>query len=161
MAYSKRSKLLPLKMTAWRGNGRSEKVTIHRGVSSKGIGVDLCGSACVSSGQNSFHAVESVIPTDNSISIGEDSEPEPSNYEIESKSSIKHWAEVRKKMLISYIEESSMPEQSACVMCASTAELRCQQCGPFAFYCEECFLLHHKKVNIFHVAEKWKVNYKL
>ena len=145
MAYSKRSKLLPLKMTAWRGNGRSEKVAIHRGVSSKGKGVDLCGSASVRSGQSSFHAVESVLPTDNSIR----SEPEPSNYEIESKSSIKHWAEVWKKMLVSYIEESSMPEQSACVMCASTAEFRCQQCGPFAFYCDECFFLHHKKSTFF------------
>ena len=84
--------------------------------------MDLCGSASVSSGQNSFHAVESVIPTDNSIR----SEQELSNYEIESKSSIKHWAEVQKKILVSYIEESGMPEQSACVMCASTAELHCQ-----------------------------------
>ena len=34
-------------------------MTIHRGVSSKGKDVDLCGSASVSSsGQNSFHAVE-------------------------------------------------------------------------------------------------------
>ena len=52
-----------------------------------GKGMDLCGCTSVSSsGQNSFHAVESVIPTDNSIIIGEDSGTEPSNYEIESKS---------------------------------------------------------------------------
>jgi len=72
MAYSKRRKILPLKMTIWRGSGRSEKVTIHRVVSSKRKGVDLCESASVSSSGQDIHVVKSVIPTGNSIMMGED-----------------------------------------------------------------------------------------
>ena len=63
-----------------------------------------------------------------------------------------------KKLLIAHTEESCMPEQSACTMCDKMAEVHCQSCGLYTFYCESCFLLHHSRINIFLVADKWNVS---
>ena len=38
------------------------------------------------------------------------------------------------------------------------AVLRCIRCGSNAFFCENCFLAHHRYFNTFHVAELWEVS---
>jgi len=37
--------------------------------------------------------------------------------------------------------------------------IKCKQYGPIKYYFGTCFEEQHKRVNLFHVAEKWKVCY--
>ena len=60
---------------------------------------------------------------------------------IETKSSIKHWTEIWKKLLTAHAEESCMPEQSACTMCDKMAEVRCQRCGHFIANHDFCCII--------------------
>ena len=162
MSYSRRSKLPPLKLTVWSGAGTPTKRVVHRGLKSH---VESTGSNNMASCSKNV-VTEGVIQPESPLGLEQHEEVsvdnsgllEPSHYEIETKSSIKHWTEIRKKLLTAHTEGSCMPEQSACTMCDKMAEVRCQRCGPYTFYCESCFLLHHSRINIFHVAEKWKVS---
>ena len=54
-----------------------------------------------------------------------------------------------------------MPEGQLCVACSGTADILCDQCGPLAFLCKECFSNRHENTNIFHVPKEWKVSYTL
>ena len=83
---------------------------------------------------------------------------EPTDYELESKASVAGWERVRNGMLRAVTEAACLPLAQSCISCEKAASLRCQQCGPLAYFCPDCFDQYHHKVNIFHVAEKWEVS---
>ena len=83
---------------------------------------------------------------------------EPTNYELESKASVAGWERVRNGMLRAVTEAACLPLAQSCISCDKEASLRCQRCGPLAYFCPDCFDQCHHKTNIFHVAEKWEVS---
>ncbi len=85
---------------------------------------------------------------------------EPTSHELESRASVAGWESVRSVILNAVTEAAAMPLGQICLHCEATASIRCKQCGPFGYYCLECFLGCHNTVNLFHIAEKWEVQYK-
>lgn len=84
---------------------------------------------------------------------------EPTGYELEEKSMVAGWENVRGAILRAVTESAAMPPQCVCVICnEAEALLQCVKCGPSGYFCCKCFELYHQKVNIFHVAEKWEVH---
>ena len=82
---------------------------------------------------------------------------EPTSYELECKASVGAWEEIRPSVLHVVTESSAMRIRQQCLNCKQNAILRCLQCGPVAFFCEDCFSDLHRRLNIFHLAEKWEV----
>ena len=82
---------------------------------------------------------------------------EPTTYELEQKSSVAGWEGVRNGMLTAVTELQAMPVSQTCLNCENTASLRCQRCGPFSFFCADCFQISHYRTNLFHVPEKGEV----
>lgn len=82
---------------------------------------------------------------------------EPSLHEIQSKVSVSAWQQLRERILTVTTESSAMPVGQICICCENQASFRCVKCGPFAFYCFECFSRQHRTANFFHVAEEWDV----
>ena len=83
---------------------------------------------------------------------------EPTSYELESKASVAAWEEIRQSILHVVTESHAMQIGQKCLKCEKSALLRCVQCGPTAFLCEDCFSDLHKYINTFHVAERWEVS---
>ena len=95
---------------------------------------------------------------DHDFMIGADIDMiEPSLHEIQSKASISAWQQLQEEMLTITTENSAMPVGQKCLSCDDQAFFRCVKCGPFSFYCFECFCRQHRTSNFFHVAEKWEV----
>ena len=145
MAVYSQFKLPPLKLTV---NSR-QKRTLHPGIRQD--------------------AEETVLPSD---PIGDDqnqvfSNPdlpdlapesqEPTFHELQCKSSVRGWEQLRERFLLAFTEGNAMPLGESCFKCTQVASCRCQECGVGAFYCEDCWISTHNKINIFHVAENWEV----
>ncbi len=73
------------------------------------------------------------------------------------KSSVEGWNEIRDLILITATERAALEKGQICSICSELASQRCQRCGPFAFFCSECFTNAHEVTNIFHLAEKWEI----
>ena len=59
-----------------------------------------------------------------------------------------------------YFHTLGMPVDQFSLSCKKAlASFRCQLCGPFGFYCWECFEACHGRTNLFHVVEKWEVKF--
>lgn len=78
-------------------------------------------------------------------------------YSIKQKSTVAAWELVRGDLLHCAVECFSMPNEQLCMNCSSLADTRCIQCGPRAFYCSECCIDAHSKINLFHTPELWQV----
>ena len=74
---------------------------------------------------------------------------EPSFHEIQCKASINAWQQLRAEMLTVTTENSAMPIGQKCWCCGVQASFRCVRCGPFSFYCFECFCQQHRTSNFF------------
>ena len=72
---------------------------------------------------------------------------EPSLHEIQSKASISAWQQLREGMLTITTENSAMPVGQKCLSCDDQAFFRFVKCGPFSFYCFECFCRQHRTSN--------------
>ena len=84
----------------------------------------------------------------------------PSLYQIQSKANASAWEEIRLCLLKAVVENEAMPHNQKCIQCSKVAaSLRCLKCGPCAFYCTTCFLAAHSAINLFHIAEEWKVRH--
>ena len=59
------------------------------------------------------------------------------------------WGNIRCRLRNACIESLVMDDQT-CMECSSEAEMWCQRCGSYAFYCKECWFHCHSKRNIFH-----------
>lgn len=82
---------------------------------------------------------------------------DPTEHELSCRASVTGWEKIRTGIRIAVTENAAMPLGQLCVICDDTACLRCQQCGPLSFFCSQCYMKFHSRVNIFHVAEKWEV----
>jgi hypothetical protein len=82
---------------------------------------------------------------------------EPTAYKLECQASIAGWNLIRKQMLDAVTESAAMPSMEICHYCnESSANVRCQQCGPLGLFCLSCFKKIHSSYNIFHIGEKWE-----
>ena len=163
MAFYCKMKLPPLKLTTHPVGSRSKSV-IHRGMGTcteKAVGLrDLCSASSEGSIQATKEA--RLEPEFGAPVYFPDSSviDEPTHHELQRRADVKGWEQLRSRFLSVATECSAMPLGQLCVLCPSPAEFRCQECGPFIFYCKDCFCSRHKNVNFFHVAEKWEVQCK-
>ena len=65
------------------------------------------------------------------------------------------WEELRKPMSFTLIEESG-PATDTCAVCNDiiASIIRCMDCGPTAYFCQQCFEKQHAVV-ILHQPEQW------
>lgn len=91
------------------------------------------------------------------VSNSSSTSSEPTCYLLESKASTAAWATIRGSIEKAIVEREVLPHLQTCLNCPEPASIRCKRCGPECYFCEDCFLNLHRKVNIFHVAEIWKV----
>ena len=155
MAYRKVT-LPVLKLTHRPTAGRKSSESIHRGIFSQlqnpvepEDNTDYT-PPCLDSPTDTATAHCSI--TDNLV--------EPTGHELESRSIVAGWDCVRSGIIGAVTEVAAMPIGQLCHICEEAASLRCHRCGPLGFYCPVCFQKCHSRVNIFHVAEKWEVQYK-
>ena len=149
MAFYCRMKLPPLKLTK-RPVGSKSTSVVHRGIttsSDESISRQDCDVSCLEDPE-----VEAPMYSPDSLTTDE-----PTHHELQCKSDVKGWEQLRSQFLSVATECSAMPQGALCVFCPSPAEFRCQECGSSIFFCEHCFCMHHEKSNFFHVAEKWEV----
>lgn len=69
------------------------------------------------------------------------------------------WEEIRPKLIPAMISSVGFPSGIACVICKSSANVWCKDCGALAYLCEECARKLHTDVNIFHSPMLWKVRH--
>ena len=71
----------------------------------------------------------------------------------------KGWERLRVDALHAVVEGFSLPHGTKCSNCQNAAaEIRCIQCGPTFFLCEECTIaLHSNGYRFSHTPEIWKV----
>ena len=67
------------------------------------------------------------------------------------------WGGIRGKLRFAVIESSVPYDKCHCFLCCKAAHILCKQCGPQAYYCEQCVESQHSKCNIFHCPVEWKV----
>ena len=68
---------------------------------------------------------------DDVLNVGGDAAViEPSHHEIEAKSSIKGWTNIRNRLLTVFMESEHLPDGHVCIICCSCTEARCLGCGP-------------------------------
>lgn len=71
----------------------------------------------------------------------------------------KGWGKLRVDALHTVVEGLSLPPGTKCSSCRNAAAvIRCKQCGPTFFLCEECTIAMHRDGHRFsHTPEIWKV----
>lgn len=158
MAYS-RFPLPCLKLTQRPAFGQQSVNVIQRGVPDSlqnSMQVPDEASGDPSGSEDSDSATKGDLDTDSFLFPTSDPN-EPTTYELEQKSSVAGWEGVRSGILTAVTELQAMPIGQTCLNCENTASLRCQRCGPFSFFCADCFQISHYRTNLFHVPEKWEV----
>ena len=68
------------------------------------------------------------------------------------------WEDLRKSTLRAVVESMCLPDGAQCCNCHEVpAEVRCVQCGPTVFLCQQCTISLHKTIRLSHTPEIWKV----
>ena len=67
------------------------------------------------------------------------------------------WRESIHSALKAVIEGESMQSDETCSNCGAPANVRCRQCGPYAYFCSDCGISFHSRWNYHHYPELWKV----
>ena len=150
MAFYTKFKLPPLKVTE-STQGSSSSYLLFQGSCRKRGSDEL---VTVES-QGEAHSDPEVDQSDFIASTQECDEP--TTHELERRSSVSRWEQLRKNLLSVATECAALPQNQLCVACPNRAEFRCLECGPGIYYCKGCFCKQHECVNLFHVAEKWEV----
>ena len=145
---SKRISLPPLKVTRRPAYGKKSVKYFERSVGYDSVREQV---ECEPSSDSTRVLVEDYMQATTSALN------EPTCYEVETKASIAGWESIRKMVQVTVTEMEALPLLEICLRCPAPATMRCQQCGSRSYYCQPCFLHNHTKVNIFHVAEIWKV----
>lgn len=69
------------------------------------------------------------------------------------------WEDLRKSTLRAAVESMCLPDGAQCCNCHEIpAEVRCVQCGPTVFLCQQCTISLHKTIRLSHTPEIWKGN---
>ena len=157
MAFYTQLKLPPLKLTVTQHPKATTKV-LFRGVDDP-VGSSILQSSSSGSSEGDSGVGSSVDPTYSWNSHDGSMVDGPTLHELQRKSSVKGWEEMRSKFFTATVECSAMPLGQECLFCSEPAKFRCQECGPQIFFCESCWLSHHNKVNFFHTLERWEVSF--
>ena len=85
--------------------------------------------------------------------------PTCSLYAVKQKVTADAWAAVRNKLRDGCIESSALHDTQMCAHCSViSAKMWCKRCGPYGYFCEECWFSSHSKFNMFHTPEIWEVS---
>ncbi len=155
MAYYSNFKLPPLKFTDSRS---SSTKLLFRGSSSRcssKVGDDK--PTCSVGPKLDLDVDLDIEPLDDDLTVSTQEVDEPSSHELERRSSVSGWQQLRSKFLSVATECAALPLGQLCILCPEAAEIRCLECSPSIYYCNSCFRKQHDKINYFHVGEKWEV----
>ena len=147
MASYRKFSLPALKVTRWSAVGPKSTTSVYRRLGNPTVEV------LDQHLQPGLELQESLPPLVDMVSDC----TEPTEHELSCRSSVAGWEEIRDELRTAVTENAAMPQGQLCVKCAEIACIRCQRCGPFGFFCSECFSNVHSEVNLFHIPEKWEV----
>ena len=118
--------------------------------------VTVASVSCVDQLQASVDADYSSLDHSESGSDACQSEELASSYMKRQQRLAENWSEIRDQMLRAAVE-FGIPFLATCNVCGNPAIITCLECGPQAFYCEDCVEGSHHLKNIFHSPRIWKV----
>lgn len=161
MAYS-RFTLPPLRLTKTPTTGLKTFSSLQRGVSSEQLPNreerELDQANLVPESSHDSYDSDPFEDPDNSFIYASGCDTnEPTEHELGRKSMVSEWQKIRNSILETVTEVAAMPPGQICLNCEKIATLRCQQCGPMGFFCQECFQVYHRYINFFHIPERWEV----
>ncbi len=68
------------------------------------------------------------------------------------------WKKERRAMIKAHRNSHCIPQTAFCSHCLSeNPEFRCNDCGPYFFFCLKCLVEFHENKNYLHSPEKWQV----
>ena len=134
MAYYSQLKLPPLKLTVTHRSKSVSRKMLFRGVDTvENTGQEDPNIAHVSESENSSEhdLTDDHEPTWLTLDLPD---AEPTHHELQCKSYVKGWEQLRTKLVSVFTERSAMPVGQECLFCAESAKFRCQECGPHVNY---------------------------
>jgi hypothetical protein len=86
------------------------------------------------------------------IELPNNYESETTNYQQKQNKLAANWKTVLDDIYNSILDNEAMPNSPSCFNCNNTAILKCIDCGPKIFYCNDCFNYFHSVINLFHCS---------
>ena len=130
----------PLRLTRQTTDDEVERRSVQRGFSAAMRTAELAPDSCDPAPGG---CVDDQVQDELDEPEAVDNEPipvdEPTSYELESKSSVAGWEEVRSSVLNVLTESCAMKIGQGCLKCKQDAYLRCLQCGPLGFFVRVAF----------------------
>ena len=158
-----RSFTLPqLKLTRRPAFSKPIRENLHQGARDIQPSLDLCHSGGVTSSEfpsdvDTSSVLESPVSANLESGPCSDNDNELTMHEIESKSSMAGWEAIRSSLLVAVTESKGMPIGQMCVLCGENDSLmKCQQCGPQSYFCQNCISIH-SRITLLHGVELWTV----
>lgn len=69
------------------------------------------------------------------------------------------WSNISEKLRQTWLDQEGAIDGTFCCECLQAiANVRCRDCGPDQFFCENCAATFHSKRCCFHRLEKWEVS---
>jgi hypothetical protein len=82
----------------------------------------------------------------------------PQTWNNRKEKTVEEWINLSDKLQQSWLHQEGAIDGAFCVQCVQPiATIRCKDCGPDQFYCENCAVDFHSKRCCFHLLEKWEV----
>jgi hypothetical protein len=82
----------------------------------------------------------------------DDYESEQTNYQHRQNKLATNWMRILDDVYRLMLDNESISGNPACFNCNDAATLKCMDCGPNIFYCDDCFNYFHSKINLFHCS---------
>ena len=77
------------------------------------------------------------------------------SYAEQQKKKAEAWDAVTELLADRYLPTGVFDVNTLCSICSETAAYRCNECGPWMSYCEQCCIIQHSQCCFLHVPEKW------
>ena len=81
---------------------------------------------------------------------------EPTNYQQKQNKLATNWKIILDDIYCLMLENEAILDDTTCFNCNDVATLKCIDCGPNIFYCDNCFNHFHSKINLFHSSVNLK-----
>jgi hypothetical protein len=79
-------------------------------------------------------------------------EPESTNYQQKQEKLAANWNIILEDIYCLMLNNDATSGNPVCFNCNNIAILKCMDCGPNIFYCDDCFNHFHNKINLFHCS---------
>lgn len=79
-------------------------------------------------------------------------ESEQTDYQQKQNKLATNWKMILDNIYSLMLENEAILDNPACFNCSDVAILKCMDCGPNIFYCDNCFNYFHSKINLFHCS---------